>query len=199
MIEGSLQHNQKFFREIEDTLLDLMQSASSPDAIRGLSIDRERLQAQLAEAIFSLHLLGRAQVWADVQERDQRPENAGFAALVFDPQETLEPLPFEEAISFFRSKLNLSPGDFASLEAIAKSRAFSIAAGASEEITKTIRSYLDQALNEGLSLDDFKQKAAQVLENAGLAARNPWYWDLVYQQNLQSSYQVGRWKQLTHP
>ena len=36
-------------------------------------------------------------------------------------------------------------------------------------------------------------------EIVGISARAPHYWETVYRTNLATSYQVGRWKQITEP
>jgi SPP1 gp7 family putative phage head morphogenesis protein len=110
-----------------------------------------------------------------------------------------EPLPFQEAIDYFRSKTNLTPAEFARLSAAARAKAFTIADGSSVYARGAINELLDQALSDGLTLKDFQSQAADVLDSAGLSARTPWYWETVYRTNLQTSYQVGRWKQMTDP
>lgn len=110
-----------------------------------------------------------------------------------------EPLPFDEAIDFFRAKTNVSPQRFQQLSQAARQKAFTIADGASRLIRDEIRDYIDQALAEGLTLREFQDSAAQLLDATGVSQRTPWYWETVYRTNLATSYQAGRWKQMTDP
>lgn len=187
-------------QQAEDALLDIESSLQSqiahhPDRV--LEIDMRQWIPLLALAIFSSHLLGRAQVWADAEADRSRPVPAPpLARMVLTG--SFAPLPFEEAIAFFRSKVTLTPSEFALLTDAARVKAFSIAAGVTEHITGSVREMLDMALREGVTLREFQDRAAQVLDHAGVSARAPWYWETVYRTNLQTSYEVGRWKQQTH-
>ena len=163
----------------------------------------------LAQAIFNLDLLGRAQIFEDVKGEAsgvRRPltpnplpltKSGVLAAVVLEP--SFEPLPFQEAIDFFRNKVNISPSRFETLSADARIKAFTIADGARAQVRDSIKELLDQALSEGLTLDEFKQQAAAVLDSAGVSARTPWYWETVYRTNLSTAYQAGRWQQMTDP
>lgn len=174
-------------------------SRNSYAAMRGLTIDLSRFSTVLATAIFAVHLLGRAQIWGDVAEAAEERRARGPAFGAIQTTASFAPLPFPEAIDFFRAKLTLRPADYAMLEDLAKAKAFSIAAGATEQITESIRELIDRAETEGIGLREFQAQAARVLDRAGVSARTPWYWETVYRTNLQSSYQAGRWKQMQDP
>ena len=170
----------------------------------------ELLNVPLAISIFNIHLLGRAQIYADVvEDRGSRiedrktpssilhPPSSKLAAIVLTPE--FEPLPFDEAIDYFRSKTNLTPQQFQRLSEAARAKAFSIAAGASDQIRSSINDLIDQALSDGMTLREFQAQAESVLDSAGLSPRTPWYWETVYRTNLGNSYEIGRWKQITDP
>lgn len=191
--------------EFASVLLDQIRSAKNADEIRNVSIDLTPLADYLASAVFNIHLVGRSQVWADHigagselhALRVLRGESSLAAAVLGETD--FEPLPFQEAIDYFRSKTNLSPEEFARLSAAARAKGFTIADGSSLYVRSSINDLLDQALSDGMTLKEFQSQAADVLDSAGLSARTPWYWETVYRTNLQTSYQVGRWKQITDP
>lgn len=199
--EAALDQAEREIKQVEAQLLESIRSARSAEAIREIEIDAGGIQQSLARAIFNLHLLGRAQVWSEVAQasslRAAGTAAPQFAALVLE--EEFEPLPFDEAIDFFRAKTNVPPAIFATLADAARRKAFAIAAGATEQITASIRDLLDTALSDGLTLREFQAQAADVLTRGGVAAKNPWYWETVYRTNLSTSYQAGRWKQMTDP
>ena len=178
--------------------------AKSFDTIRNLGIDLSPLTSRLAPAIFNVHLLGRAQVWGDFAGATSRgrpspgqaPTNR-LAAIVLDTD--FAPLPFQEAIDYFRSKTNLTPGQFDKLSEAAKAKAFTIGGGATRQVRQSIKDLIDQALSEGVALKDFQNQAADILDSAGISERSPWYWETVYRTNMATSYQVGRWQQMTDP
>ena len=191
---------------IETSMLDALRSARSAEDIRNIEVDMRRVQLLLAIALFTVHLVGRAQIWTDVQAeipltppltKGEARSAGGFTALVLTPE--FEPLPFDEAIQFFRAKTNVTPSQFAALETAARAKAFSVGDGAQQVIRDSIRDLLDRALADGMTLNEFQRNAADVLDRAGVTARSPWYFETVYRTNLQTSYQAGRWKQMNHP
>lgn len=195
MEDASLERAAPLIHQVEERLLEQLRAAGSADALRDLTIEVPEMTRALALALFTMHLLGRAQVWSEVEPADHRL--SPLAAAVFSPEVTPEPLPFEEAIAYFRPLVPMSSAAFAELEEAAQRKAFRITAGATEQISLSIKDMLDSALKDGLSLRDFQAGAAEVLESAGVSARSPWYWETVYRTNLGQSYEVGRHKQLT--
>lgn len=188
--------------EISGQIEEQIRSASSFDNLRDLRVLRgeSSLADNLAIAMFNIHLLGRAQVWSDIRlTSDVRPLTSGafLAAVVLETN--FEPLPFDEAIDFFRNKLNLTPAQYMELEERARAKAFTIAGGATRQVRQSIMDLIDQAQSEGLTLSEFQAQADDVLDSAGMSERTPWYWETVYRTNLGSNYQSGRWKQMTDP
>lgn len=107
---------------------------------------------------------------------------------------TYKPLPFEEAISFFRSKVVLSPDEYRQLEAAVKARAFSVAGIAEADIINAIYDETLKGLTDGISFNDFKKTLMPKIESAwGDAA--PYRLDTVFRTNIQSAYQAGHYKQ----
>ncbi|HWP59010.1 MAG TPA: phage minor head protein [Candidatus Acidoferrales bacterium] len=110
-----------------------------------------------------------------------------------------EPLPFDDAVNYFRDLTNVTPAQFAELGRAARAKAFTIAGGATRQVRASIKDLIDQALSEGLTLREFQAEAPEILDAAGISERTPWYWETVYRTNLSTSYQVGRWRQMTDP
>ena len=180
-----------------------------------VEIDLAALDGSLALGVFNVHLLGRAQIWAEVTApADKTPSALSsiyaayrrvLAAALGDFN--FQPLPFDEAIDFFKDKTNLSPEEFYNLADQARSKAFSIRVGATEQIRSTIKDLLTQAQSDGIGVGDFRDQAQSVIERAGIGMRdvngepmNPdWYWTTVFKTNLDTSYQAGRWQQMTDP
>lgn len=213
------QDSAPLFRDLEAELLDQLKSAASYEELANMPLNFAALAPVLALAIFNISLVGRAQVYTTAQSDSlavitagklesweaSRPDRSGvqasqlpsFQAIVLS--EDFEPLPFEEAIRFFSDKTSLTPAEFAVLERAAQAKAFTIADGARTVVREQIQGMLQRALTDGVTLSEFQRDAATVLQKLGMSARTPWYWQTVYRTNLQTSYQVGRWQQMTHP
>ena len=183
--------------QLEALLLEQLQSAGSFDAMRRIDIPTAGIEESLAIAMLNLHLVGRAQVWTEVQTEPRQAHAGRAARIVLDKE--FQPLPFDEAIAYFRSKVNLSPEEFYALTEAARVKAFTVAVGVEEQIVASIRDLVETALADGLTLREFQDMADDVLDRAGVSAAEPWYWETVYRTNLQTSYQVGRWQQMQDP
>lgn len=180
------------FLDVEAELLDQLRSAASYGELASMPLNFSALAPVLALAIFNISLVGRAQVYTTAQS-----ESLAVIQLVLT--EDFEPLPFEEAIAFFNDKVSLTPVEFAALEQAAQAKAFTVADGARTVVREQVQGMLQRALTDGVTLREFQRDAASVLQRLGMSARTPWYWQTVYRTNLQTSYQVGRWQQMTHP
>lgn len=174
---------------------------------RPIVVDLSGLEESIALGLFNVNLLGRAQIWADAQSADamRHAPSATLAAVVLE--EGFQPLPFDEAIRFFRDKVNLSADEFYELADQARAKAYTITVGATEQIRQAIKDLLERAQSDGIGLKDFRDQAQEILQRAGIGMRNvngepmnpDWYWTTVYKTNLDTSYQAGRWQQMTDP
>jgi len=128
---------------------------------------------------------------------------------------TLEPLPFQEAIQFFQEKgLSLSPESWRDIWQKAHTTAFTVARVTAVDVLEDIRQAVDQAIDAGTPLAEFKKGLSKLLERKGwLSPRGedaeitlpdgtirkrltPWRLDTIYRTNLQSSYATGRYRQM---
>ena len=66
-------------------------------------------------------------------------------------------LPFLEAIEFFKNKLNLLTGTWDEIWGAAHAKSFTVAGVAKEDLLTDLRGLIDQALNDGTTLDTFRK------------------------------------------
>jgi DNA-binding ferritin-like protein (Dps family) len=69
----------------------------------------------------------------------------------------IEPLPFEEAIRFFETKLALTPDEYQKLYEEVKLRAFTVSGITSLEVLNDILTELQKATEEGLTPQEFRK------------------------------------------
>ena len=115
------------------------------------------------------------------------------------PEIIFEPLPFEEAIEFFKDKLPLTKKQFASLAKEAKVKAFMLAGEQNLQLIERVKKRLEKALAEGTTFRDFKKEVGTLFDNLGITPINTYHLETVFRTNVQTAYQVGRYKQMTHP
>lgn len=108
-----------------------------------------------------------------------------------------EPLPFEEAIAFFKSKIVMTPDQYAQLAAAARARAFSVSGVTRLSVLEDLYAALGRGIAEGVSWGDFKRSVKETMARRGWEGLNPFRLETVFRQNVQSAYQAGHYRQMT--
>ena len=98
-----------------------------------------------------------------------------------------------QAIRFFTSKLPLTPDQFSRLEGAARARAFTVAGVAEEDLLGKIFTGLKRSLRRGETFRDFQAGVDELFTRAGFTGPEPWHLRTVFQTNIQSAYQAGRY------
>lgn len=101
-------------------------------------------------------------------------------------------LPFNEAAEFWGEKVTVPADYFYSLEQHVRDRAFTVSHIATQGELGKVFDAISTAQANGTPFQDFKKQVGDVFERAGLKTSRM---DLVFRNNLQSSYNAGRWKQ----
>ena len=109
-----------------------------------------------------------------------------------------EPVPFEEAASFFRARVPLTAEEFYELEKQLRFRAFTVARLTELDAINRVKEKLVKVIEEGKTFQQFMTEGGEdeLLKKAGFHRSNPWYWETVFRTNLQTAYNAGRRLQL---
>jgi len=115
--------------------------------------------------------------------------------------ESVENLPFEEAIDFFREKVNVPTERWLDVQGAAHSHAFSVAGAASDALVADFRAEIDKALAEGTTLDEFRAAFDDIVARHGWEHTGDRDWRArgIYETNMRTAYAAGRYAQLTLP
>ena len=110
-------------------------------------------------------------------------------------------LPFEEAIRFFLAKVNLPTKAWTDLWHAQHVRAWSVAGAQSEALLDDIRREIQRALEQGTTLEQFRDAFAEIVRkhgwrHTGTVGRRA---RIIYQTNLSMAYSAGRYAQMTAP
>ncbi|HHL33113.1 MAG TPA: hypothetical protein ENJ30_01970 [Desulfobulbaceae bacterium] len=108
----------------------------------------------------------------------------------------LQPLPMGEAQQFWRDKVKMGPGEFSRLSAEARTRAFAVSGIAKGDELDTVFAALQQAIDKGISFDEFKKQSGDIFERRGWVGKRAWRVDNIFRTNIQTAYNVGHYKQL---
>ncbi|MDR1397178.1 MAG: minor capsid protein [Desulfarculales bacterium] len=105
--------------------------------------------------------------------------------------------PFQEALEFWQSKTQITPGQYRQLSDEAKLKAFAVAGIAREDELAGVYQALQAAIEKGITLEDFKAQCADIFTRRGWSGKASWRIDNIFRTNLQTAYSVGHYKQMT--
>jgi len=100
---------------------------------------------------------------------------------------------FVEAINYFASKEILHPDKFYSLAEDARAKAFTVSGVTNLRILKDVHAEVEKVLTDGGTLKTFQEAFNGILRDSGYAPANPRHIETVFRQNIQTSYNVGRY------
>ncbi|MBU1193972.1 MAG: phage head morphogenesis protein [Proteobacteria bacterium] len=109
--------------------------------------------------------------------------------------------PFDEAIAFFRAKLNIPSKHWDDLWTLMHTKAFTVAGAMQEELLNDLRTAVDKAISEGTTLAQFRKDFGSIVEQYGWVHKGGRNWrsKVIYDTNLRTAYQAGRYQQMTDP
>ncbi|WP_036644861.1 phage head morphogenesis protein [Paenibacillus sp. oral taxon 786] len=106
---------------------------------------------------------------------------------------------FEEAVKYFGDKLPVTASEFQKLAEEYKSHAFTVSGYTKIQILKKFHDELLKAIEDGLTLKEFKESMNDFLERRGYTGLTNFQADNIFRTNVQTAYQVGHYKQMTSP
>lgn len=220
LVDGAIERGTAAIDVLAHDVLTAVRNAGDLDQVRGalqdpLSlVDRSTLGSLLSvllAAMVSGDLLGRAQVARQARSAqvaiapisDAFPGQGihygfaeGQASGPAGGMGTLDitPLPPEDAIRLFRDKVPLTRSAFDQIIEAYRGRAFTIAKQETVQAVSVVQVLLDQVLTDGLTLKDFRAGLDAAAEAGGIRAVNPYHARTVFETNVQTAYNAGRWE-----
>jgi predicted double-glycine peptidase len=152
--------------------------------------ERARLADALSATTATAHLLGRVRIRKRLEAVEQSAKySAGdsFAAFDDNPLRPFAPL---KALAYFRRlvpKLNVKPKRFG---AEMKRRGFTLAVATEKTLLRKVKEILQKTLETGQAANG-PQRIQQVLDQVGVAPKNPQYAEMVFRTNMMDAYNVG--------
>lgn len=110
-------------------------------------------------------------------------------------------LPFDEAIEFFRKKINVPTETWKDLWKAMHARAFSVAGAMKTELLEDLREAVDKAISEGTTLVDFRKDFDKTVQRYGWKYKGgkAWRAAVIFNTNLSTAYAVGHYTQMADP
>jgi uncharacterized protein with gpF-like domain len=108
-------------------------------------------------------------------------------------------LPFTEASQFFRNKLNIPTEAWDDLWKEEHAKGFMVAGAQKADLLTDFRDAVQKSIDGGMTLPEFQSQFDTIVAKHGWSyngSRN-WRSELIYNTNVRTANQAGRWKQLT--
>lgn len=115
--------------------------------------------------------------------------------------EEYKALPPREAIAFLAQKLNLPTRRWTDILRSDHDKAFVVAGAMKMELLADLRAAVEEALQEGISLGEFRKRFDQAVQKYGWAYNGGrgWRTQTIYRTNLSTAYAAGRRAQQLDP
>jgi len=108
-----------------------------------------------------------------------------------------EAVPFDEAIAFLRDKLRLTSRGWTDVWQEQNAVAFTVAGAQSAQLVADFHQVVTKAIRDGTTLAEFREDFDAIVEQHGWSYRGSrgWRTRVIFETNLRTSYQAGRWDQ----
>jgi uncharacterized protein with gpF-like domain len=110
-------------------------------------------------------------------------------------------LPFDEAIAFFRQKLNVPTQRWTDLWQAGHDRGFMVAGAAEDALLTDLRGLVDTAISKGTDIREFRSGFADAVNRAGWSYKGSFGWrtSVILDTNLSTAYAAGHYAQAMDP
>ena len=110
-------------------------------------------------------------------------------------------VPFPEAIEHHRAKVSIPTEAWTDLYGAAHARAFTVAGASRDALLGDLRVAVEKAITKGTSFKEFQRDFDDLVDRHGWShtGTREWRARLIYQTNIQTAYQAGRWAQIMDP
>lgn len=104
----------------------------------------------------------------------------------------------QEAIDFFRQKLNLPTETWTDLWQGMHARAFVVAGAKDAALIEDFRQAVDKAIAQGTTLDEFRKDFDRIVQTHGWSYNGSrgWRSRVIFETNLRTAYASGKWQQI---
>lgn len=156
------------------------------DDLANVGYDLRDIAVALADAQLLANLIGRDDI---------------MSSLDFADEASAISLPFDEAIGFFRQKLNMKSDVWSAIYAEEHDHAFTVAGVMRDDMLSDFRLAIDTAIADGTTYQTFLGEFDSIVGKYGWSYNGSrgWRSRVIYDTNIRTSYQAGRYAQMTDP
>ncbi len=110
-------------------------------------------------------------------------------------------LPFDEAIAFFRGKINMPTRTWKDIWKAMHARSFVVAGAMKEGLIQDLRTAVDKGIADGTTLTAFRKDFDGIIERTGWKYKGgkAWRTAVIFNTNLSTALAVGNYQQMMDP
>lgn len=112
---------------------------------------------------------------------------------------SLDNFTFEEAKKYFGEKIPLTPSQFFKLQEEYRTLAFTVSGYTSIQILKKFQEALQAAIEDGTTMEAFREQMNSFLAEKGYEGITPFQTDNIFRTNIQTAYNVGHYEVMSSP
>lgn len=107
-------------------------------------------------------------------------------------------LPFQQAIDFFRDKVRMPTTTWTDIWQGMHTRAFTVAGATRDDMLLDFQQAIDKAISQGTTLREFRNDFDTIVDKFGWGYNGgrDWRSRVIYDTNLRTAYQAGRYQQM---
>ena len=112
---------------------------------------------------------------------------------------TRKDMTFEEAVAYFKERIPVTASRFYQIAEEYRGLAFTVSGYTKAQMLKRFCDELLAALEDGITLSEFRANMNEFLESEGYEGLDPLQADNIFRTNIQTAYNVGHYEQMTDP
>ncbi len=118
------------------------------------------------------------------------------AQIAHEPQ--LGAVPFNEAIGFFRKKLNIPTNVWQDMLRDEHAKAFTVAGATKADLLADLRAISNDAIENGTAMGEFRKNFDKIVSKHGWDFKGTpaWRARTIFNTNLRTAAMAGRWEQI---
>ncbi|MFZ5826512.1 MAG: phage minor head protein [Bacillota bacterium] len=105
----------------------------------------------------------------------------------------------EDALAYWRERIPMTAETMATIEEEHRGRAFTVAGVTALQYVTAIYEAIDQAIADGLTVEEFSARVAGIGAAKGFTGLAPWHLETVFLNGTTNAYMAGRYRQMVHP
>lgn len=194
--QKALEGGRKAYGRLMDNLKEQISSWDSFDDADNLKAGAEaveNLAAYLTDTALTGYMLGEYDAWQDYKQALQEKDFAEGLEI------RVTPLPLQEALDYFARLMPVDADEYKKLEQELRAKYFTISRVEGREMVEKIKGYVQEAMEQGQPLEEFKQNVDRLFERMGMGQADPWHLETVFRTNVQTAYGAGHWEKLNDP